>query len=134
MNSSFIQRVVRNRWLVLSALALAGLTGCMSKKPTTTPKAAQPAVPVLRKVVTILSDPIGLTVVVNGVPVGKTPYELEVETTPKGFFAKELTVKVRFLAMQSGQVSRTIEEVLLPVERVPVSLMFTTEGVGRATP
>ncbi len=136
MISSVAQFVKAHFWRVSAGVVLLlGISGCMTRKPAEpTAPAPLPAQTQGKKIVTVLSDPIGLTVVVNGVPVGKTPYELEVEMTDRGYFAKEMTLKVRFLATQPGQISRTVEEVLSPLERVPTSLMFTTEGVGRATP
>ncbi len=140
MKNSFVPHAMENRktsviTLLLAAGLALGLCGCVSRKQA--PKATEPtpgADASRKQVMTILSEPIGLTVVVNGVPVGKTPYELEVETTAKGFFAKEIAIKVRFLATQPGQLSRTIEEVLSPLDKMPSSLMFSPEGVGRAVP
>lgn len=79
----------------------------------------------------IESTPSGATVVVDGVPVGRTPYRLSVTETARGFFREETTVRVRFVATSSGERSATVAETFSPTDRVPERVIFTPEGARR---
>jgi hypothetical protein len=79
----------------------------------------------------IESTPTGATVVVDGLPVGRTPYRLAVEETSRGFFRAEVTVRVRFVATSAGESSATVAETFDPTDRVPRRVIFTPEGARR---
>lgn len=77
------------------------------------------------------SEPAGMRVVVDGVPVGRTPQRVDVEVTPQGFARHPATIRVRFVAESAQQTSVTTELVLTPRDRVPVRVHFTRDGVLR---
>lgn len=79
----------------------------------------------------IESTPTGATVVIDGIPVGRTPYRLTVEETARGFFRGEVTVRVRFVATSAGESSATVAETFGPTDRVPRRVVFTPEGARR---
>lgn len=81
--------------------------------------------------VLVESDPAGATVVVNGIPVGKAPQRIVLPGTNRGFFKDQVSVRVRFLATDGAENSRTVEEVLTPLDRIPAALRFTTTGARR---
>ncbi len=80
---------------------------------------------------TIESVPSGATVVIDGMPVGRTPYRFVVTDAARGFFRGETVIRVRFIAGAAGEVSATVSEVFGPTDRVPLKLVFTPEGVRR---
>ncbi len=79
----------------------------------------------------IESMPTGATVVIDGLPVGRTPYRLAVEETARGFFRGEVTVRVRFVATTAGESSATVAETFGPTDRVPRRVIFTPDGARR---
>jgi hypothetical protein len=81
--------------------------------------------------VLVESDPAGATVVVNGIPVGKAPQRIVLPGTNRGFFKDQVSVRVRFLATDGAENSRTVEEVLTPLDRIPAALRFTATGARR---
>jgi hypothetical protein len=83
------------------------------------------------KVVLIESSPSGATVVVNGVPVGKTPFSNTEAATSRGFFRGETVVRVRFIAADSRETSATVDEVFAPTDRIPARVVYSPEGARR---
>jgi hypothetical protein len=83
------------------------------------------------KVVLIESSPSGATVVVNGVPVGKTPFSITVAATSRGFFRGETVVRVRFIAADARETSATVDEVFAPTDRIPSRVVYSPEGARR---
>jgi hypothetical protein len=77
------------------------------------------------------SEPTGAMVVVDGVPVGRTPRRVEMDVTPQGFARQGVTIRVRFVAETVQQTSVTTELVLTPLDRVPSRVDFTRERVVR---
>jgi hypothetical protein len=80
---------------------------------------------------TIDSEPSGATIVVNGIPIGRTPLQLKVKTTLQGFFRDYMTVKARFLATSSDETSVTVEDDCTPREKIPDKIVFTPQGARR---
>jgi hypothetical protein len=77
------------------------------------------------------SEPSGALLVVNGRPSGKTPGRVVLGGNPRGFLRETVSIKVRFIAPDQTQDSRTIEEVLTPLDKVPAALRFTPDGAQR---
>jgi hypothetical protein len=95
------------------------------------PPASTPALPKDEFVMSIDSEPSGATIVVNGIPIGKAPLQLEVKITPQGFFRDYLTVKARFLATSSDETSITVEDDCTPRDKIPGEITFTPQGAQR---
>jgi hypothetical protein len=70
-------------------------------------------------------------IVVDGRPVGRTPFELEVDTANNGFFKQALSIRARFVASDTVVESFSVDEELGPLERVPLALVFSRDGVQR---
>jgi hypothetical protein len=121
-------------WTML--VAAAWLAGCATRT-VVVPVSPATAVPPVTEVpagpgtLLVESEPSGATVVANNQPVGHTPLRLSVAATPQGFFRDYLAVKVRFVAKDAGEVSRTVEEDFTPREKVPARVLVTIEGVKR---
>lgn len=79
----------------------------------------------------IESEPKGGIVVVNGVPVGRTPQRVVLSGTARGFLRDAVSIKVRFVAADTDHVSQTIEEQLTPLDKIPASIHFTPTGTSR---
>jgi outer membrane biosynthesis protein TonB len=79
----------------------------------------------------IESSPVGAMIVVDGKPLGRTPVELEVDAANNGFFKEPVTIRARFVASDSASESYSIDEELGPLERVPLALVFSRDGVQR---
>lgn len=77
------------------------------------------------------SDPVGGIVVLNGVPVGRTPQQLVLNGTARGFCRDDVSIKVRFVAADTEHTSQTVEELLTPLDKIPASLHFTHAGASR---
>lgn len=77
------------------------------------------------------SVPKGATVVVNGIPVGKAPQRVVLPGTQRGFFRDQVSLKVRFIAADTEQTSKTVEELLTPLDKIPAIVRFTTSGSTR---
>jgi hypothetical protein len=77
------------------------------------------------------SEPSGGIVVVNGVPQGRTPQRVALPGTAHGFFRDEVSLKVRFVAVDSDHTSQTVEELLTPLDKIPASIHFTLGGTTR---
>lgn len=95
------------------------------------PPTAEPAVPVGESSVLVESDPSGAMVVVNGVPVGRTPKRLNLPVSPQGFSRETVSIKVRFIGEGQGEQSQTVEEVLTPLDRLPSAMHFAPGRVQR---
>lgn len=114
--------------------AVAGGVPKPAKAPETV---AAPAVPLPERPpeglawLWVDSEPAGMMVVVDGVPVGRTPRRVELEVTPQGFARHPATIRVRFVAESAQQTSVTTELVLTPRDRVPAQVQFTRERVLR---
>jgi hypothetical protein len=81
--------------------------------------------------VVIESEPTGGIVVVNGVPLGRTPQRVVMSGTSRGFSRDAVSIKVRFVAADTNHTSQTIEEQLTPLDKIPASVRFTPTGVTR---
>ena len=79
----------------------------------------------------IESTPSELVVVVNGIPVGKTPRTIELAGTPRGFFRDQVSIKVRFISTDAAHPSQSVEELLTPLDRIPSTVKFTNAGTTR---
>lgn len=77
------------------------------------------------------SQPSGAMIVVNGIPVGRTPRKIILPGTSQGFSRGTVSIKARFVASSSTEQSATIEEEFTPLDRLPVSLLFTPEKAQR---
>ena len=77
------------------------------------------------------SEPAGATIVVDGLPVGKTPLRLGVPATVLGFFREYVEIRARFIAENETEVSQTATEEFSPREKVPAALHFTPAGARR---
>jgi len=77
------------------------------------------------------SEPAGGIVVVNGVPIGRTPQRVVLPGTSHGFFQDAVSLKVRFVATDTDHTSQTIEELLTPLDKIPAGIHFTTTGATR---
>ena len=105
------------------------------KKPAPTkPRVAAPETGTLKAgevALMVESEPSGATVVVNGKPCGKTPCRVVVRANRRGFLREQVSIKVRFIATTSAQSSRTVEDVLTTLDKVPAAIRFTVEGPMR---
>lgn len=79
----------------------------------------------------IESTPSDAMVVVNGIPVGRTPRTIEIAGTKHGFFRDQVSVKVRFISTDTTHPSQTIEEMLTPLDKIPARVKFTPGGATR---
>jgi outer membrane biosynthesis protein TonB len=79
----------------------------------------------------IESNPAGAMIVVDGRPLGRTPVELQVDSANNGFFKAPMTIRARFVASDAASESISVDERLGPLERVPLALVFSREGVQR---
>ena len=138
---------------LFTALTFLGLVGCATKpKPSpglrdpSSPAAVTPPVePTARSApppkktglpadeysVLVESQPDGATVVVNGIPVGKAPRRILLPGTSRGFFRDQNSLKVRFIGTDAAHPSRTVEELLTPLDRIPSIVRFTPSGATR---
>jgi len=81
--------------------------------------------------VAIESEPAGGIVVINGVPLGRTPQRVVLSGTARGFFREPVSIKVRFVAADTEHTSQTIEEQLTPLDKIPAGIRFTPAGASR---
>jgi hypothetical protein len=79
----------------------------------------------------IESSPVGAMIVVDGRPLGRTPVDLEVDSANNGFFKAPMTIRARFVASDAASESISVDERLGPLERVPLALVFSRDGVQR---
>jgi len=77
------------------------------------------------------SDPVGGIVVVNGVPVGRTPQRVVLNGTARGFCRDDVSIKVRFVATDTDHTSQTVEQLLTPLDKIPATVHFTSAGASR---
>lgn len=77
------------------------------------------------------SDPSGSQVVIDGVPLAKTPCRVLMSGSPSGFFLDTHSVKVRFIALDDQHESQTVEEAFSKHDKIPTKLRFTAEGATR---
>ena len=77
------------------------------------------------------SEPIGGIVVVDGIPVGRTPQRVVLSGTVRGFCREQVSLKVRFVAADTDHTSQTVEEVLTPLDKIPAKVRFTSAGTTR---
>jgi hypothetical protein len=55
-----------------------------------------------------------------------------VKANERGFLKERLSIKARFIAtVDGGAESRTVEEVLTTLDRVPTEIRFTPAGASR---
>lgn len=98
---------------------------------------AAPATPAVQPplagsyVVQVESEPGGATVVVDGVPVGRTPCAITLAGTDGGFFRNTVSVRVRFIADDPAFASATVEEAFALTDRIPAKIVFTPTGAKR---
>lgn len=95
------------------------------------PAARGPALPEGEYSILIDSEPEGGTIVVNGIPIGKTPQRVILPGSPHGFFREQVSVKVRFVAADTEHASKTVEELLTPLDKIPHTVHFTLTGASR---
>jgi hypothetical protein len=101
--------------------------------PSAQPSHAETKLPEGEYSVLIDSEPAGGIVVVNGIPVGKTPQRVVLPGTSRGFFRDQVSLKVRFVAADTDHTSRTVEELMTPLDKIPATVRFTPGGVNRIT-
>ncbi len=137
---------------LFTTLIFFGLAGCATKpKPpvppapapaasnsnTTTPAQTNGSGPITRALppgeytVLVESVPSGAMVVVNGIPVGKSPQRILLPGTTQGFFRDQVSLKVRFIGVDAAHPSKTVEELLTPLDRIPAGVRFTSAGAVR---
>jgi hypothetical protein len=109
-----------------------------SKPPAVTKTATSPVTPVMpvpqlpeHLRIRIESNPAGAMIVVDGRPLGRTPVDLRVDSANNGFFKAPMTIRARFVASDAASESISVDERLGPLERVPLALVFSREGVQR---
>lgn len=98
--------------------------------PATAAEAA-PKLGVGEFAVLVDSDPVGGIVVLNGVPVGRTPQRIVLSGTARGFCREDVSIKVRFVAADTDHTSQTVEELLTPLDKIPANVHFTLAGAAR---
>jgi len=108
-----------------SSSATGSKGGASSKTPEETPLAEG------EYRLQIESTPSDAMVVVNGIPVGRTPRTIELAGTKHGFFRDQVSVKVRFISTDSAHPSQTVEEMLTPLDKIPATVKFTPAGATR---
>jgi len=81
--------------------------------------------------VLVESEPAGGIVVLNGVPLGRTPQRIVLTGTSRGFIRDAVSIKVRFVAADTDHTSQTVEEQLTPLDKIPARLHFTPTGSNR---
>ncbi|MFT3780451.1 MAG: PEGA domain-containing protein [Nibricoccus sp.] len=81
--------------------------------------------------VLVESDPSGATVVLDGVPLGRTPRQIVLVGNSRGFCRNDVSIKVRFIASDTAHASQTVEEVLTPLDKIPAVIRFTQQGATR---
>jgi hypothetical protein len=79
----------------------------------------------------IESTPSDAMVVVNGIPVGRTPRTIELAGTKHGFFRDQVSLKVRFISTDAAHPSQTVEELLTQLDKIPAVVKFTPSGATR---
>lgn len=84
-----------------------------------------------RMMIRIESVPPGAMIVIDGRPVGRAPIEIGVDTANNGFFREPVSIRARFVAGDATGESLSVDERLGPLERVPLALVFSREGVQR---
>ena len=118
-------------WIPI-VLLVVGLAGCATPSRTPVPAAAPAGSNAAGFFpLWIESEPAGATVVVDGIPQGRTPLLIRVPGTPRGFFRTETSIRVRFIAADADQLSTTTDEVFAPTDRIPTRLDYTPAGVRR---
>lgn len=146
---------MRFTFLPFSTLVvILGLAGCATQPTAVAPKKnppaattetshppVQPASPSTKEnkdglppgeyAILVESVPDGATVVVNGIPVGKAPQRILLPGTQRGFFRDQVSLKVRFIAVDAAHPSQTVEELLTPLDRIPAGVRFTPAGASR---
>jgi len=105
-----------------------------SKASAATPKASE-EVPLAEGEFRLLieSTPSDAMVVVNGIPVGRTPRTIELAGTKHGFFRDQVSLKVRFISTDSTHPSQTVEEMLTQLDKIPAVVRFTPAGATRVS-
>lgn len=93
--------------------------------------ATEPSLPEGEYRLQIESTPSDAMVVVNGIPVGRTPRTIELAGTKHGFFRDQVSVKVRFISTDTTHPSKTVEEMLTPLDKIPALVKFTPAGATR---
>lgn len=79
----------------------------------------------------IESVPPGAMIVVDGRPVGRSPVDVEVGSANNGFFKAPVSIRARFVSGDATGESLSVDEELGPLERVPLALVFSRDGVQR---
>lgn len=102
-----------------------------SQKSTTAPSETNRRLSAGEYALMVESEPTGGIVVVDGVPVGRTPQRVVLTGTSHGFFRDQVSIKVRFVATDSDHTSQTVEEILTPLDKIPASVHFTPNGATR---
>jgi hypothetical protein len=75
--------------------------------------------------------PQGAMIVVDGRPMGRAPLDLEFDAASNGFFKVPVTIRARFVASDATSESFSIDGQFGPLERIPLGLVFSHEGVQR---
>jgi hypothetical protein len=130
--------MMKSRVVSVFALVAVWLAGCST--PPAAPTGSRSAAPAAAGseplaagsyAIWVESEPPGGTVVVDGVPQGKTPLRIVVPGTARGFFRTEISIRVRFVAPDAGHLSATMDESFSPTDRIPSRLTYTPAGVRR---
>ncbi|GAB1489428.1 hypothetical protein MASR2M8_18810 [Opitutaceae bacterium] len=130
--------MMKFRLTVPVALLAGWLAGCST--PSGTPAGSRTAAPAVADAepppagfyaIWVESEPTGGTVVVDGVPQGKTPLRIVVPGTARGFFRSGMSIRVRFVATEAARLSATMEESFTPTDRIPSRLTYTPADVHR---
>ena len=106
-------------------------TSSQTPQPAPTVSTVKTPFPAGEYAVLVESAPDGAIVVVNGIPVGKAPQRILLPGTPRGFFRDQVSLKVRFIAMDAAHASQTVEELLTPLDKIPAGVKFTPAGATR---
>jgi len=122
---------MKRRHVVFLAALAAGLAGCGTPPPATNGSAQTDVPPAGSYYLWVESKPTGATVVLEGIPQGRTPLRLTVPGTRQGFFRSDLSIAVRFIATDAAHLSATSTEQFSATDRIPVRLIFTPADVQR---
>lgn len=106
----------------------------IQREDSVRPTVSRPRVPEGEYGVLVETEPAGAIIVVNGIPVGRSPRRVLLPGTPQGFSRVPVNIKARFLATTTAEESRTVELDFTPLDKLPGRLVFTPNGVSRRSP
>ncbi len=102
-------------------------------EPLPAPVAPTPSQRAAREQLTIHieSNPAGAMIVVDGKPIGRAPLDIAFDAASNGFFKEPVIIRARFVANDAAGESFSVDARLGPLERIPLALVFSHDGVQR---